>query len=72
MAKSRKEVGTNAVRKRKMRRERKRGNMTRRIKNAEGTKTDPVWMTMKRKGNKIEDWSLKNEIKNLFIKNMSL
>ena len=46
------------------------------MKNAEGTKADPVWMTMEKKGNTIEDWSLKNEmsgisIKSIFIKNMS-
>ena len=31
------------------------------MKNAEGIKADPVWMTMEKKGNTIEDWSLKNQ-----------
>ena len=61
VAKTRKEVGTHSVRKRKKRRERKRGDITTRMKNAEGTKADPVWMTMEKKGNTIEDWSLKNQ-----------
>ena len=40
--------------------------------NAEGTKADPVWMTMEKKGNKIEDGSMRGiSIKNIFIKNMS-
>ena len=40
------------------------------MKNAEGTKADPVWMTMEKKGNTIEDWSLKNEMSGISIKSI--